>query len=233
VPLDAFLRANDAQADGDPDGHAEHLTQHARQVRAHVDALAAKGYWRQFSPAPEFVVMFLPGEAFLSHALDADPSLLEYAATRRVVPATPTTLIALLRTVSYAWTQESLADSAREVHDIARELYDRLCTLGGHVDKLGRSLTTAVDSYNRAVGALENRVLVSARRLGDSEVGGTSLATPQTVSASVRPLAAPELLDGRDALDEPMSPAAELEHELRHRGDVDGPPGQASASRTG
>jgi DNA recombination protein RmuC len=233
VPLDAFLRANDAHADGDADGHAEHLAQHARQVRAHVDALSAKAYWRQFSPAPEFVVMFLPGEAFLSHALDADPSLLEYAATRRVVPATPTTLIALLRTVSYAWTQESLADSAREVHDVARELYDRLGSLGGHVDKLGRSLTTAVDSYNRAVGALENRVLVSARRLGDSEVGGAGLAAPQTVSASVRPLAAPELLDGREVLEHPLSPADELEDELRRRGDVDGPPDRASARRTG
>jgi hypothetical protein len=101
------------------------------------------------------------------------------------------------------------------------------------VDKLGRSLTTAVDSYNRAVGALENRVLVSARRLGDSEVGGASLPTPQTLSASVRPLAAPELLDGREALCEPMSPAAELELELRRRDDIDGPPGQASARRTG
>ncbi|MDQ3592989.1 MAG: DNA recombination protein RmuC, partial [Actinomycetota bacterium] len=173
------------------------LAHHARQVRSHVDALAAKAYWRQFAPTPEFVVMFVPGEAFLSHALEADPALLEYAAARKVVPATPTTLIALLRTVSYAWTQESLADSAREVQDVARELYERLGTLGGHVDKLGRSLTAAVGAYNSAVGALEGRVLVSARRLHDLHVGDDEPPSPAPVEQAVRPLSAPELvLDG-------------------------------------
>jgi len=198
VPLEAFLRASDAGADGDDDLQARHLAQHARQVRQHVDALSAKAYWRQFTPTPEFVVMFVPGDAFLSYALEADPGLLEYAATRQVVPATPTTLIALLRTVAYAWTQEALADGAREVQQVARELYDRLGTLGGHVDKLGRSLTTAVDAYNRAVGALESRVLVSARRLHDLRVGPAAPTVPRGVTESVRRPTAPELLADDD-----------------------------------
>ncbi|CAN5631925.1 DNA recombination protein RmuC [soil metagenome] len=194
VPLEAFLRATDAAADGADDSHSQQLTQHARQVRQHIDALAAKAYWRQFAPAPEFVVMFVPGDAFLSHALDADPTLLEYAATRKVVPATPTTLIALLRTVSYAWTQESLADNAREVHDVACELYERLGILGAHVDKVGRSLTAAVGAYNSAVGALEGRVLVSARRLHHLHVGDDEIAPSTPVEQVARPLSAPELV---------------------------------------
>ncbi len=199
VPLEAFLRATDAAAHGDDDAHSQQLAQHARQVRQHIDALATKAYWRQFAPTPEFVVMFVPGDALLSHALEADPALLEYAATRKVVPATPTTLIALLRTVSYAWTQESLADNARQVQEVARELYDRLGTLGSHTDKLGRALTTAVGAYNGAIGALEGRVLVSARRLHDLHVGEDEQSSPAPVEQAVRPLAAPELLADRDA----------------------------------
>ncbi len=205
VPLDAFLRATDAAGDGDSDGQQVHLTHHARQVRAHVDALAAKAYWRQFAPTPEFVVMFVPGEAFLSHALEADASLLEYAAARRVVPATPTTLIALLRTVAYAWTQESLAEGAREVQQVAVELYERLATLGGHLDKIGRSLTTAVGAYNGAVGTLESRVLVSARRLHDLEIGDAPPVAPRVVEDAIRPLAAPEL--ARDPDLDPLATA--------------------------
>lgn len=201
VPLDAFLRATDAGAAGDDDAHAQQLTHHARLVRSHIDALAAKAYWRQFAPTPEFVVMFVPGDAFLSHALEADATLLEYAAVRKVVPATPTTLIALLRTVSYAWTQESLAGNAREVHDVARELYDRLATLGSHVDKLGRSLTSAVQAYNSTVGALEGRVLVSARRLHDLHVGDDELGAPEGIEQAVRPLSATELVTDRDRTD--------------------------------
>ncbi len=200
VPLDAFLQATEASADGD-DAADDHLRRHAQQVRRHVDALAAKAYWRQFAPAPEFVVMFVPGDAFLSHALQADPVLLEYAAAKHVVPATPTTLIALLRTVSYAWSQESLADGAREVQQVGRELYDRLATMGGHLDKLGRSLTGAVRSYNETVGSMESRVLVSARRMHDLEIGGGEPMTTQPVDEAVRPLGAPELVTrprGRD-----------------------------------
>ncbi|MGH3496678.1 MAG: DNA recombination protein RmuC [Nocardioidaceae bacterium] len=192
VPLDAFL---DATQSDDPAAVEAHLVRHARQLRAHVDALSAKSYWRQFDDSPEFVVLFMPGEAFLSAALDAEPALLDHAAAKRVVLATPTTLIALLRTVAYAWSQRAVAESAREIHTLARELYDRLGTLGAHVDKVGRSLTSAVGSYNKAVASLESRVLVSARRLQDLDIGADDLACPAPVEASVRPLSAPELLD--------------------------------------
>src|SRR6478735_3419910 len=168
VPLDAFLDACavDPAVGSDAERDA-HLARHARQLRQHVDALAAKSYWRALPSTPEFVVLFVPGESFLSAALEAEPTLLEYAAAKQVVLATPTTLIALLRTVSYAWTQQVLADKARDIHELGRDLHDRLVTMSGHLDRLGRSLTGAVSAYNRAVGSLENRVLVSARRFGD------------------------------------------------------------------
>ncbi len=191
VPLEAFL---DATGTDDPAERSAHLARHARQLRTHADALAAKSYWRQFDTSPEFVVLFLPGEAFLSAALETDPSLLEHAAARRVVLATPTTLIALLRTVAYAWTQESLATGAREVHALARDLYERLGTLGGHVDRLGRSLSGAVGSYNKAVASLETRVLVTARRLHELDVGDGALDAPSPVEDAVRPISAAELL---------------------------------------
>jgi DNA recombination protein RmuC len=192
VPLDAFLDATTAEHE---EARQAQLVRHARQLRGHVDTLAAKAYWRQFDRAPEFVVLFIPGEAFLSQAVETEPQLLEYAGSRRVVLATPTTLIALLRTVALAWREESVAEGAREVAALGREVYDRLGTLGGHVDKLGRSLSSAVDSYNSAVASLESRVLVSARKMRDLDVTDKSLAPPQSVEASVRPLAAPELLD--------------------------------------
>ena len=191
VPLDAFLDAT--QTDDEHDSRAA-LTRHARQLRQHTDTLAGKAYWRQFPSAPEFVVLFVPGEAFLSAALESDPSLLEYAATHRVVLATPTTLIALLRTVAYAWTQESLASGAREVHALARELYERLGTVGEHLDRLGRSLTGAVGSYNKAIASLETRVLVTARRLHELDVGHDDLESPHPIEEAVRPLSAAELL---------------------------------------
>ena len=140
-------------------------------------------------------MLFVPGESFLSAALEAEPTLLEYAADRQVVLATPTTLIALLRTVAYAWTQQTLADNAQEIHELGRDLYDRLATMSGHLDRLGRSLTGAVCSYNRAVGSLENRVLVSARRFGGLGVGGDELETPVAVVEVARPLTAAELLE--------------------------------------
>jgi DNA recombination protein RmuC len=192
VPLDAFLDATTAEHE---EARQAQLVRHARQLRGHVDTLAAKGYWRQFDSAPEFVVLFIPGEAFLSQAVETEPQLLEYAAGRQVVLATPTTLIALLRTVALAWREESVAEGAREVAALGREVYDRLGTLGGHVDKLGRTLSSAVDSYNSAVASLESRVLVSARKMRDLDVTDSKLGTPQSIEASVRPLAAPELLD--------------------------------------
>jgi DNA recombination protein RmuC len=192
VPLDAFLDATGADSDEERDAALRH---HARQLRAHVDALAGKSYWRTLPDTPEFVVLFVPGESFLSAALEADPSLLEYSADRRVVLATPTTLIALLRTVAYAWTQQTLADKAREIHELGRDLYERLGTMSGHLDRLGRSLAGSVSAYNRAVGSLENRVLVSARRFGDLGVATDDLDSPDPVVDTPRPLSAAELLE--------------------------------------
>jgi DNA recombination protein RmuC len=192
VPLDAFLDATAASLDEERDGH---LARHARQLRQHVDALSAKAYWRSLPATPEFVVLFVPGESFLSAALDAEPELLEYAASRQVVLSTPTTLIALLRTVAYAWTQEALTDKARDIHELGRELYARLGVMGTHLDKLGRSLTAAVTSYNKAVGSLETRVLVSARRFTELEVSSDELPSPGPVTEAARPLSAAELLD--------------------------------------
>ena len=196
VPLDAFLDACAVDPGQDSDAVRDgHLARHARQLRQHVDTLAGKTYWRALPSTPEFVVLFVPGESFLSAALEAEPTLLEYAAERQVVLATPTTLIALLRTVAYAWTQQTLADKAREIHELGRDLHERLATMGGHLDRLGRSLTGAVSAYNRTVGSLENRVLVSARRFGDLGVAGDELETPTVVVDAPRPLTAAELLE--------------------------------------
>jgi DNA recombination protein RmuC len=192
VPLDAFLDATGADAD---DERALHLKRHARQLRAHVDALSGKSYWRSVRSTPEFVVLFVPGEPFLSAALEAEPGLLEYAADRQVVLATPSTLIALLRTVAYAWTQETLAENTREIHELGRDLYERLATLSAHLDRLGRSLNGAVGAYNRVVGSLENRVLVSARRFNDLGIGAHPVEPPPPVVDMARPLTAAELLE--------------------------------------
>jgi DNA recombination protein RmuC len=193
VSLDAFLSATHA-SDDDPALREQAFARHAKQVRQHVDHLAGKAYWQQFAPAPEFVVMFLPAEALFSQALQTDPGLLDYAASKQVLMATPTTLIAMLKTIAYAWTQEALADNAREVHQLGRELYDRLGTVGGHLDALGRSINSAVGSYNKAVGSLEKRVLVSARRMRDLKVSDVELPAPPSVFEAVVPLTAPELV---------------------------------------
>jgi DNA recombination protein RmuC len=208
VPLDAFLDA--CEIDDGTDGDArrtEHLRRHARQLRQHVDVLAGKTYWRALGATPEFVVLFVPGESFLSAALEADPTLLEYSADRHVVLATPTTLIALLRTVSYAWTQQTLADKTREIHELGRDVYERLTTMSAHLDRLGRSLNGAVSAYNRAVGSLENRVLVSARRFRDLGVGSDELTAPAPVVDVPRQLTAAELMD---RVAEPRSELPEL-----------------------
>lgn len=197
VSLDAFLSATSSD---DPSVRIDGFVRHARQVRSHVDALATKAYWQQFSPTPEFVVMFLPAEALFSQALETDPALLDYAAGKRVLLATPTTLIAMLKTIAYAWTQDALADNAREVHDLGRELYERLSTVGGHLDSLGRSINTAVASYNKTVGSLEKRVFVTARKMRDLKVSDGELQVPQSVFEVTAPLTAPELVDDHDAV---------------------------------
>jgi DNA recombination protein RmuC len=192
VPLDAFLDVTECD---DDDERAAHLARHARQFRQHVDALSAKAYWRSLPGTPEFVVLFVPGESFLSAALEGDGSLIEYAAERKVILATPTTVIALLRTVAHAWTQEGLAEKAREIHQLGRELHDRLGTLGAHLYKVGRSLGAAVTSYNQAVGSLETRVLVSARKLSELDVTDEALPSPRPVEVAPRPPTALELVE--------------------------------------
>jgi DNA recombination protein RmuC len=191
VSLSAYL---EAAASADEGTQAARLAAHARHLKAHVDQLSSKAYWSALPQSPEFVVMFVPGEAFLAPALEYDPGLLEYALARRVHLATPTTLVSLLRTVQYAWQQQALSDNARAVFDLGRELYDRLSGLGRHLDKLGRSLTTTVAAYNAAVGTLETRVLVSARKLSALGVVEAELATPDAVTDTARPLSAPELV---------------------------------------
>ncbi|QCW49773.1 DNA recombination protein RmuC [Nocardioides dongxiaopingii] len=178
VPLDAFL---DATGSDDDDVRAHHLARHARQLRTHVDQLGSKGYWRSLAESPEFVVLFVPAESFLSAALEEDGTLLEHAAGRGVVLATPTTLIALLRTVAHGWTHEALTTQAGEIHRLGRELHGRLGTFGAHLDRVGRSLNGAVEHYNSAVASLDSRVLVQARRFGDLGVTSDELPTPRAV----------------------------------------------------
>ena len=191
VSLAAYLEAAEA---GNDEVRSARLDAHARHLREHVDRLAGKAYWTAVSPSPEFVILFIPGEAFLAPALERDPGLLEYALARRVHIATPTTLITMLRTAQYAWQQEALSQNARAVFDLGRELYDRLSGLGRHVDKLGRALTSSVLAYNQAVGTLESRVLVSARRLNEFGVVEAELAAPAAVTETARVLSAPEFV---------------------------------------
>lgn len=182
VPLDAYLDLVACGPSTPADEVAGHLRRHARQVRAQVDALGAKAYWRALPETPEFVVLFVPSESCLAAALEADPELLEHAATRQVVVASPTTLIALLRTVAHGWTQQALTEQAREVHRLGRELHERLGTMTGHLDQVGRSLNAAVTHYNAMLGSLESRVLVSARRFRDLRVTEADLEPARPVA---------------------------------------------------
>jgi DNA recombination protein RmuC len=198
VPLQAFLDANDA---ADEVTRRAHLASHARQLRAHIDGLSKRSYWQQFDPAPEFVVAFVPGDPLLAAAYEHDAGLFEHAVAHQVLLATPTTLIALLRTVAFGWQQEALAENAREVQQAGRELYRRLATFGEHMAGAGRGLLRAVESYNRAVGSLERNVLPQARRFNDLGLVGSSeskLPELDAVDATPRVLAAPELAAGED-----------------------------------
>ena len=193
-PLSAYLDA--ADGNGSDDAREILLKKHARQVREHMVKLGGKAYWSQFQQAPDFVVMFLPGETFFSVACQYDSSLIEFGVGEQVIPASPTTLIALLRAVAYGWRQESIARNAQDISRLGRELYERMGNMAGHFEDMRKSLVRAVDSYNDAIGSLEGRVLVSARRFRDLGIAREELPEAQTVQLGVRRLNAPEMVAG-------------------------------------
>ena len=172
TPLDAYLSAVEATDDGERDAH---LQRHSRNVRKRVQELASKAYWRQFKDSPDFVVLFIPGDQFLSTALDQDHSLLEDAMQQKVILATPTSFVALLRAVAYGWRQESLAENAEKIRQVGEELYGRLGTFADHLGKMGKSLNSSVQHYNRAVASFDSRVLPSARKFSDMGISAKNV----------------------------------------------------------
>jgi DNA recombination protein RmuC len=193
TPLNAYLEALEATDEGT---RTARLQQHAAQVRAHIEKLSRKAYWEQFPTTPELVVLFLPGEVFFSTALERDPSLIEFGADKKVIPATPTTLIALLRAVAYGWKQEKLAQNALAISQLGQELYKRLSDMGSHFGGLGRSLNACVNAFNKVAGNIESRVFVTARKFNDlgAAADGVEIEPLEQVEQIARDIQAPELL---------------------------------------
>jgi len=191
VPLESFLDAHDAE---DETAREAALDRFGKVVKGHVDQLSGKQYWAIEDHTPEFVIMFLPSEALAAEALSRMPDLHEYAFRKSIVIASPSTLIAMLRTVAYSWKQAALAENAKQVADLGRELYQRLGTMGGHVDKLGRALQSSVKAYNQTLGSLEGRVFVTARKLNDLDVTNDELDAPDMIDTQPRQVTAEELV---------------------------------------
>lgn len=185
TPLEGYLDALEAET---PELQQTHLARHAAQVRKHVQMLSSKAYQDAIATTPDFVVMFIPGETFVSAAAEVDPGLIEFAFERKVLIATPTTLMALVKAIAYGWQQEKMAENAVEVQRVAKELYDRLTTFGSHLDGVGKALSRSVGAYNKAVGSLEGRVLPSARKFEAMGVvtAGSEIATPERVESETR-----------------------------------------------
>jgi DNA recombination protein RmuC len=186
VPFDAFY---ESISTSDDEVRVNKLKEHARLVRAHITSLSRKSYWESVQPTPEFVLLFLPGETFYSAALEQDPKLIEDGVTEKVLIATPTTLIALLKAVSYGWRQEQMATNAEEVSSLAKTLYDRLRVFTNHFDDIGRNLDRALDSYNKGVRSLEARVLVTARKFKErGAIAGEEVETLEPIDKTALPL---------------------------------------------